>query len=472
MLTEDASVKLETSPVQPASKKSAPLGIFGDLPQRPSSNSAKSKGARELGKKGTHVHGMWYQAAPHERVASENPRFRKDLAGAYLTMTDGVSASPNNVDGHLWTDRRTLRALYMPTGEVEIPHSMIARGPVAIHVKGELGDLIDNEENEATRKTFQKLHNHVAGENIGARSDIERLAYTTLYSSQKTDASSPAEADEINVHMDIDTMDSVNVDRAIVATGGEVGEKSPAPDSLDAAKVRLMAMKHSIETVSLPPVPPPMTDKTLADLAAQPQRSWSARSPAVTATSVSASETQQDASPSRARVQKYQLSTRGSENDVVLGVPGNRVSIRTAQNTIRSLQRVVDRGRWVTSIVSSLRIDAIAHSAALHRLPQRLAELQGGKLRIKRRGLKEIGVTALRDDAAVFQHDDAVGLLYGSEAVRDDQRGAVLRGIVQRQLYQPFTGGIERAGGLVEQQDGRILQDRAGDRDALTLSTG
>lgn len=74
-------------------------------------------------------------------------------------------------------------------------------------------------------------------------------------------------------------------------------------------------------------------------------------------------------------------------------------------------------------------------------------------------------MTALRDDAALLQHDDAVGLLHGSEAVRDNQRAAILRRIVQRPLHQPFAGGIERAGGLVEQQDGRILQDRAGDRE-------
>jgi hypothetical protein len=114
-------------------------------------------------------------------------------------------------------------------------------------------------------------------------------------------------------------------------------------------------------------------------------------------------------------------------------------------------------------------VDVIAHCAVLYlcRLPRRLAELQRGKLRIERRVVKQIRVTAPRDDAALLQHDNAVGLLYGSEAMRDDQRRAILRGIVQRPLDQSFTGGIERAGSLVEQQDGRILQDRAGNRDAL-----
>ncbi|MGF6674388.1 hypothetical protein OKW44_002240 [Paraburkholderia sp. WSM4174] len=123
-----------------------------------------------------------------------------------------------------------------------------------------------------------------------------------------------------------------------------------------------------------------------------------------------------------------------------------------------------------TWIVSSRRVDAIALSVALSRMRNLLAKLQGGKLGIERRAQKQVGVTALRDDAALLQHDNAVRLLYGREAVRDDQRGAVLRGIVQRLLYEAFAGSVERAGGLVQQQDGRILQDRAGDRNALALS--
>ncbi|KAH0427646.1 hypothetical protein KCU90_g7146, partial [Aureobasidium melanogenum] len=103
--------------------------------------------------------------------------------------------------------------------------------------------------------------------------------------------------------------------------------------------------------------------------------------------------------------------------------------------------------------------------------PRRLAELQGRKLGIKRRAQQKLGVPPLRDDAALFQHDNAVSLLHGRETVRDDQRGAVLRGIVESLLDQPLAGGIERAGCFVEQQDGRILQDRACDRNALALST-
>ena len=42
----------------------------------------------------------------------------------------------------------------------------------------------------------------------------------------------------------------------------------------------------------------------------------------------------------------------------------------------------------------------------------------------------------------------------------------------QALLHQDLGFDVERAGGLVEQQDGRALQDRARDRDALALAAG
>ena len=76
------------------------------------------------------------------------------------------------------------------------------------------------------------------------------------------------------------------------------------------------------------------------------------------------------------------------------------------------------------------------------------------------------------DDAAVFHHDDAVGALDGGQPVGDDQGRAVLHRGFERRLHHPFTLGIECAGRLVEQQQRRVLQDRAGDADALALAAG
>ena len=64
---------------------------------------------------------------------------------------------------------------------------------------------------------------------------------------------------------------------------------------------------------------------------------------------------------------------------------------------------------------------------------------------------------------------DAVGIDGGGQPVRDDQRGAVAHEPLQRVLHQPLALRIERAGGLVQQQDGRVLEDGARDGDALLL---
>ena len=55
----------------------------------------------------------------------------------------------------------------------------------------------------------------------------------------------------------------------------------------------------------------------------------------------------------------------------------------------------------------------------------------------------------------------------GGQAVGDDQRGAAARGEVDLGLNGFFGARVERRGGFVEDQDGRILEQRAGDGDAL-----
>src|SRR3954470_10040922 len=52
----------------------------------------------------------------------------------------------------------------------------------------------------------------------------------------------------------------------------------------------------------------------------------------------------------------------------------------------------------------------------------------------------------------------------------DDQGGAVLRHSFERVLDLRFGVTVERRGRLVEQQDRRRLEDRAGDGDALLLA--
>ncbi len=75
-----------------------------------------------------------------------------------------------------------------------------------------------------------------------------------------------------------------------------------------------------------------------------------------------------------------------------------------------------------------------------------------------------------RDDASVVQHDDAVGLQHGGQPVRDDDGGAGRHQRLERLLHGALAFRVERTGGLVEQQDRRVLEDRPRDRDALALA--
>lgn len=72
--------------------------------------------------------------------------------------------------------------------------------------------------------------------------------------------------------------------------------------------------------------------------------------------------------------------------------------------------------------------------------------------------------------AAAVQDDDLVRVADGGEAVRDGEGGAAGRERVDRFLHGVFRTGVERAGRLVEDQDRRVAQDRAGDGEALLLA--
>ena len=79
---------------------------------------------------------------------------------------------------------------------------------------------------------------------------------------------------------------------------------------------------------------------------------------------------------------------------------------------------------------------------------------------------------ALLHDPATVHHHDPVRLAHGGEPVRDDQRGPPAHHVAERFLHQPLALRVERAGRLVEQEDRRIAQDRASDRESLLLPAG
>ena len=63
-------------------------------------------------------------------------------------------------------------------------------------------------------------------------------------------------------------------------------------------------------------------------------------------------------------------------------------------------------------------------------------------------------------------------MLHGGEPVRDDEHRAMRHQTVDRLLHQPLGLGVERAGGLIENEDRGIAEQRPCNRDSLALATG
>ena len=84
----------------------------------------------------------------------------------------------------------------------------------------------------------------------------------------------------------------------------------------------------------------------------------------------------------------------------------------------------------------------------------------------------QAGVPAALRDAPVLEHDDQIGAPDGRQPVSDNHRGAPSQQLRKRLEDQRFGLGVEAGRRLVEQQDRRVLEQRAGDRDALPLPAG
>ena len=77
----------------------------------------------------------------------------------------------------------------------------------------------------------------------------------------------------------------------------------------------------------------------------------------------------------------------------------------------------------------------------------------------------------LLHDGSCIQDGHPIGALDRTEAMGDDQGGAPLHESLEGLLDQVFALGIQGTGGLVENEDGRILEKGPSDRDALFLMT-
>ena len=101
-----------------------------------------------------------------------------------------------------------------------------------------------------------------------------------------------------------------------------------------------------------------------------------------------------------------------------------------------------------------------------------LADLHARQAFIQPIPRHQFDVRAFLDDALAFQDDDLVGVADGGEPVGNDDGRAARHQPFQRLLDEQFGFGIHRGGGLVQDQDRAVFQDRARDRKALLLPAG
>src|SRR4051812_11743197 len=86
--------------------------------------------------------------------------------------------------------------------------------------------------------------------------------------------------------------------------------------------------------------------------------------------------------------------------------------------------------------------------------------------------LQQLMMRALRDNLSRIHHENAIGVADAREPVRDHERRAALSQVGQRAEDCLLRERVERRGGLVEDQDRRVLQERPRDADPLPLAAG
>ncbi len=84
----------------------------------------------------------------------------------------------------------------------------------------------------------------------------------------------------------------------------------------------------------------------------------------------------------------------------------------------------------------------------------------------------ELLVAALLDHLPAVEHDDLVNLVEAIGFVGDKQHGTALGGPQQVGGEGPAAGRVQVSGGLVEDQQRRVGQERAGQGQPLPLATG
>src|SRR6267142_4560272 len=85
---------------------------------------------------------------------------------------------------------------------------------------------------------------------------------------------------------------------------------------------------------------------------------------------------------------------------------------------------------------------------------------------------EELLMRALLAQPPLVKNQDAICMLNGAETMRDHERGSTGEQAVQRFANEQLCFGIDAGSGFVENQEARIMCQRAGKIDELPLADG
>ena len=101
-----------------------------------------------------------------------------------------------------------------------------------------------------------------------------------------------------------------------------------------------------------------------------------------------------------------------------------------------------------------------------------LLELQAVERRVATALAQQFVVPAGFHHAPIFDHVNAVGMRHRVQTVRDHKRGAALTEMLHRLAHLQLGFGVERSRCFVQQDDRRVLDERASNGDTLALAAG
>ena len=173
------------------------------------------------------------------------------------------------------------------------------------------------------------------------------------------------------------------------------------------------------------------------------------------------------------------VATSSETNIATHAPPVGRRAARPSPRSLRRRPRVLAHGpasaagsRTAAACVTLTGRAAMPPRSGLRVRKTLVGQALLDDLAVQRRALEQLVVGAARGDRAVLEHDDLVGERDRREAVGDHERRAARHHLAQRELDLLLGRGVDRRGGVVEDQDPRVGEDRARDRDPLALAAG